>query len=64
MTLKIQILILIKRVLNLFIQERNKQKVKDAKDNPANTIANNGRLHKSDKTFSDISRESERDSTE
>lgn len=64
MTLKIKILILIKRVLNLFIQERNKQKVKDAKDNPASTLANNGRLYKSDKTFADISRESERDSTE
>lgn len=60
----LEIVILIKRLLDFVIRERNKKKVEDAKIDPSSTLANNGRLHKSDKTFAELSRESKRDSTE
>lgn len=52
---------LLVRILNGIMNAWNKHKVKDATDNPADTLADGGKLHKSDRTFTDISNGVKRD---
>ena len=52
------------RIVNAILDAINRAKKKDASDNPANTIANGGRVRKSDKSFEELAREFERDRME
>ena len=51
------------RVLEALANAINRKKKKDAADDPANTLANGGRVRKSNKSYSDLADESERDGT-
>jgi len=52
---------LLTRFLNGALDAINKYKVKKAVDDPAYTISNGGELHKSGRTFADISQGAKRD---
>lgn len=58
-----QIVTLIARILNILINLRNKKELKNALDDPAKSIANGGRVHTSEQTFTDVSSESKRNKT-
>lgn len=52
------------RVTNAILNSINISKKKAAADDPADTIANGGRVRESDVKFSDLADESERDKAE
>lgn len=52
------------RILEAIANAINRKKKKDAANDPANTIANGGRVHKSKLKYSDLADESERDGAE
>lgn len=54
----------LERIVNAILDAINRSKKKDASDNPANTIANGGRVRKSEKSFEELAREFERDRIE
>lgn len=56
-----QALLLLARILEAAMYAKNKKAVEDAKENPADTLANNGRLQHNETTFADLSRKSKRD---
>jgi hypothetical protein len=51
---------LINKTFNIIVKIRNKHALKKALDNPADTIANGGSVHKSWRTFEEVAKESER----
>lgn len=50
------------RVVNAVLNTINRVNKKRAADDAANTVANGGRVRKSDKSFDELADESERDS--
>ena len=59
-----QLIALFTRLLEALLNAINRANKKKAADSPASTIANGGRVQQSDKTFSDLAEQSERDRTE
>jgi hypothetical protein len=59
-----QLINLIARVINAILNKRNQQAKADATDNPADTIANGGRVQQSSKSFEELASEFERDRAE
>ncbi len=55
---------IILRILEAIANAINRKKKRDAADDPASTIANGGRVHKSGKKYTDLADESERDGAE
>lgn len=60
----IKFLEFIARLGNAILNAINKHKAKSAADNPADTIANGGGVQQSEKSFSDLAKQSKRDSAE
>lgn len=56
-------LVVIARIFEAILYAINSKKKSDARDNPADTIADGGSLQQSDETFDSLSRKSERDTT-
>lgn len=56
-------LVVITRILEAILYAFNSKKKSDARDNPADTLADGGRVQQSDESFDSISRKSERDTT-
>jgi hypothetical protein len=55
---------LIVRLGNAIIKAINKRKIKEASDNPADTIANGGRVQHSKQSFADLAAKSQSDKAE
>lgn len=52
------------RIMEAVANAINRKNKKDAANDPANTLANGGRVRKSNKSYSDLADESERDGAE
>lgn len=55
---------LLVRVINAILDAINRKKKADAANNAANTIANGGRVHKSEQSYSGLADKSRVDKTE